>query len=68
LRPLWIRSDSDLRFELGLLEHLAAAGLGVIRPYERIVGDRLGRLMAPEGERCFALFTTRLARPCTKAR
>jgi Ser/Thr protein kinase RdoA (MazF antagonist) len=53
----WIRSESDLRFELDLLEHLAAAGLGVIRPYRRTLGDRLGRLAAPEGERCFALFT-----------
>lgn len=53
----WIRSESDLRFELDLLEHLAAAGLGVIRPYQRTLGDRLGRLIAPEGERCFALFT-----------
>jgi len=53
----WIRSESDLRFELDLLEHLAAAGLGVIRPYRRTLGDRLGRLTAPEGERCFALFT-----------
>ncbi|MGN9909873.1 phosphotransferase enzyme family protein [Phytohabitans sp. LJ34] len=53
----WIRSESDLRFELDLLDHLAASGLGVIRPYPRAAGDRLGRLMAPEGERCFALFT-----------
>lgn len=53
----WIRSESDLRFELDLLEHLAAAGLGVIRPYQRTLGDRLGRLTAPEGERCFALFS-----------
>jgi Ser/Thr protein kinase RdoA (MazF antagonist) len=53
----WIRSESDLRFELDLLEHLATAGLGVIRPYQRTVGDRLGRLTAPEGERCLALFT-----------
>jgi len=53
----WIRSESELRFELDLLAHLAAAGLGVIRPYQRTVGDRLGRLTAPEGERCFALFT-----------
>src|SRR5262245_18591761 len=40
----WIRSESDLHFELGLLEHLAAAGLAVIRPYPRAAGDRLGRL------------------------
>ncbi|WP_326554535.1 phosphotransferase enzyme family protein [Micromonospora sp. NBC_01813] len=53
----WIRSESDLRFELELLEHLAGAGLGVIRPHQRTAGDQLGRLMAPEGERCFALFT-----------
>ena len=36
----WIRSESDLRFELDLLEHLAAAGLGVIRPYQRTPGAR----------------------------
>ena len=59
----WIRSESDLRFELDLLEHLAVAGLGVIRPYQRTVGDRLGRLMAPEGERCFALFTYAPGKP-----
>jgi Ser/Thr protein kinase RdoA (MazF antagonist) len=53
----WIRSESDLHFELGLLEHLSAAGLGVARPYQRRGGDLLGRLTAPEGERCFALFS-----------
>jgi Ser/Thr protein kinase RdoA (MazF antagonist) len=63
----WIRSESDLRFELDLLEHLAAAGLGVIRPYQRIVGDRLGRLMAPEGQRCFALFTYAPGKPSYEA-
>ncbi|GIH07900.1 homoserine kinase [Rhizocola hellebori] len=59
----WIRSESDLRFELDLLEHLAASGLGVIRPYQRTVGDRLGRLTAPEGERYFALFTYAPGKP-----
>lgn len=59
----WIRSESDLRFELDLLAHLAAAGLGVVRPYQRTLGDRLGRLTAPEGERCFALFTYAPGRP-----
>lgn len=59
----WIRSESDLRFELDLLEHLAAAGLGVIRPYHRTIGDRLGRLTAPEGERRFALFTYAPGKP-----
>ncbi len=59
----WIRSESDLHFELDLLEHLAAAGLGVIGPYRRKAGDRLGRLAAPEGERCFALFTYAPGRP-----
>jgi Ser/Thr protein kinase RdoA (MazF antagonist) len=63
----WIRSESDLRFELDLLEHLAAAGCGVIRPYERIVGDRLGQLTAPEGERCFALFTYAPGKPSHEA-
>lgn len=62
----WIRSESDLRFELDLLEHLAAAGLGVIRPYQRTLGDRLGRLTAPEGERCFALFTHAAGAPLDK--
>ncbi|MEO3927666.1 phosphotransferase [Micromonosporaceae bacterium B7E4] len=65
----WIRSESDLRFELDLLEHLAAAGLGVIRPYQRTLGGRLGRLMAPEGANdASPCSPTRLARPCTKAR
>src|SRR5688572_12887472 len=63
----WIRSESDLRFELDLLEHLATAGLGVIRAYQRIVGDRLGRLTAPEGERCFALFTYAPGKPSYEA-
>ncbi|GAA1039620.1 hypothetical protein GCM10009557_58760 [Virgisporangium ochraceum] len=59
----WIRSESDLLFELDLLEHLAAAGLAVVRPYPRTTGDRLGRLGAPEGERGFALFTHAPGRP-----
>ncbi|MBQ1049679.1 phosphotransferase [Micromonospora sp. C51] len=59
----WIRSESDLHFELDLLDHLATAGLGVIRPYQRIVGGRLGQLTAPEGERCFALFTHAPGKP-----
>ena len=55
----WVRSDSDLLFELELLEKLAAAGLPVSHPYRRRgPGDALlGRLDAPEGERRFALFT-----------
>jgi Ser/Thr protein kinase RdoA (MazF antagonist) len=59
----WIRSESDLHFELDLLEHLASAGLGVMRPYRRTTGDRLGRLAASEGARCFALFTHAPGRP-----
>jgi Ser/Thr protein kinase RdoA (MazF antagonist) len=59
----WIRSQSDLRFELDLLEHLATAGLGVIRPYQRTIGDRLGRLSAPEGQRCYALLTHAPGKP-----
>ncbi|GAB3426229.1 phosphotransferase enzyme family protein [Flindersiella endophytica] len=53
----WVGSESDLRFELDLLTHLAAAGCGVIRPYPRSNGDPLGSLHAAEGERHFALFT-----------
>jgi Ser/Thr protein kinase RdoA (MazF antagonist) len=52
----WIRSDSDLRCELELLEHLALAGRPVVRPVRCCSGDLLGRLTAPEGARCFALF------------
>lgn len=63
----WIRSESDLRFELDLLEHLASAGLGVIHAYQRTVGDRLGRLTAPEGQRCFALFTYAPGKPSDEA-
>lgn len=53
----WISSESDLRFELDLLTHLAAEGRCVIRPYPRANGDPLGSLLAPEGERRYALFT-----------
>lgn len=55
----WVRSESDLLFELELLEHLAAAGRRVSHPYpRRTTGNAvLGHLTAPEGERCFALFS-----------
>lgn len=53
----WIRSESDLLFELALLEHLAADGRRVAWPYRRRAGELVGRLEAPEGTRSFALFT-----------
>lgn len=53
----WVRSESDLLFELELLDHLAAAGISVSHPFRRVSGDLLGRLGAPEGERQFALLT-----------
>lgn len=60
----WIGSESDLQFELDLLEHLDNAGLGVIHPYQRAAGGTLGRLTAPEGERSFALLTYANGSPC----
>lgn len=53
----WVGSESDLRFELDLLTHLAAGGRRVVRPYSRTNGDSLGSLLAPEGDRHYALFT-----------
>lgn len=53
----WISSDSDLLFELELLNHLAERGVRVARPLRRRDHEWLGSLEAPEGRRCFALFT-----------
>jgi Ser/Thr protein kinase RdoA (MazF antagonist) len=55
----WIRSESDLLFELELLDALAAAGRRVSYPYRRRTPGNalLGHVDAPEGARCFALFT-----------
>lgn len=53
----WVSSDSDVLCELELLEHLASGGLSVSHPYRQRSGELFGRLEAPEGERCFALFT-----------
>lgn len=51
----WIRAETDLLFELELLDHLAKAGLPVSRPSPRRSGELLGSVWAPEGERRFAL-------------
>ncbi|WP_020575170.1 phosphotransferase enzyme family protein [Actinopolymorpha alba] len=59
----WLRSDSDLLFELELLEHLAAAGIGVAQPSRRTTGELAGRLDAPEGNRFYALFDFAPGRP-----
>jgi Ser/Thr protein kinase RdoA (MazF antagonist) len=53
----WIRSESDLLFELELLDHLAEEGVSVSHPYRRRTDELIGTLSAPEGERCYALFT-----------
>ena len=53
----WIRSEGDFRFELELLNHLQADGVGVSCALARRCGDFLGALEAPEGRRCYALFT-----------
>lgn len=53
----WIRSKSDLLYELELLDFLAARGRAVSGPYRRRSGDLTGPLEAPEGTRAFALFT-----------
>ncbi|HLN61937.1 MAG TPA: phosphotransferase [Symbiobacteriaceae bacterium] len=52
----YITGPDDFRFELDLLDHLAAEGLGVATAVPRLCGDKLGALLAPEGIRHFALF------------
>jgi Ser/Thr protein kinase RdoA (MazF antagonist) len=53
----WIRSETDLLFEMELLDQLATAGRSVSHPYPRRRGDLLGSLLAPEGERHYALLS-----------
>lgn len=59
----WLASESDVQFELDLLDHLAAAGRSVAHPYPRRCGELLGRVDAPEGTRNYALFTFAPGRP-----
>ncbi|MFZ5813944.1 MAG: phosphotransferase [Bacillota bacterium] len=52
----YVQGPDDLRFELDLLDHLAAQGVGVATALPRRGGDRLGSVQAAEGLRHFALF------------
>lgn len=53
----WLASETDVCFELELLEYLGSSGRLVSHPYPRQSGELLGRLDAPEGQRSYALFT-----------
>jgi Ser/Thr protein kinase RdoA (MazF antagonist) len=59
----WLGAESDICFELELLDYLAAAGHPVAHPYRRRSGELLGWLDAPEGRRGYALFTYAPGRP-----
>lgn len=51
------RSESDIRYELELLDHLARKGINVSRPIARRDGSFIRALRAPEGPRQAALFS-----------
>jgi Ser/Thr protein kinase RdoA (MazF antagonist) len=51
------RSDAAIRYELDVLNHLAAAGLSVSTPIVPRDGDPLRIVHAPEGRRQLVLFT-----------
>jgi Ser/Thr protein kinase RdoA (MazF antagonist) len=55
----WIKNveESDLRFELDLLDHLAAHGVPVSTAIPRRNGDKLGVLEDRQGSHWFSLFT-----------
>src|SRR5712692_10508897 len=53
----YIESISDFRFELELLAFLHESGIPVSSPIKRKDGDLIGVLDAPQGGRCFAMFT-----------
>lgn len=55
----WIKKveESDLRFELDLLDHLAAHGVPVSTAIPRRNGDKLGVLEDAQGPHWFSLFT-----------
>ena len=53
----WIRTTSDLRFELDLLTHLRARQAPVSSPLERRSGDTLGTWPSSTGNRYYALFS-----------
>jgi Ser/Thr protein kinase RdoA (MazF antagonist) len=53
----WIHDESELRFELELLDHLAAGGIAVSTAISRRNGDQLGVLDDRQGPRWYSLFT-----------
>ncbi len=53
----WLNGESDVRFELDLLDHLHEHRVPVSYPLPRRNGDVLGTVHAPEGERFYSLFT-----------
>lgn len=52
----YVSGPDDLRFELDLLDHLGASGVGVATALPRLSGEKLGTLRAAEGVRHYALF------------
>lgn len=53
----WIGDESELRFELELLNHLHSKGVPTSHPLPRRAGELLGRLATQGEQRSFALFT-----------
>lgn len=50
------RTESEVRYELDLVRHLAAGGLPVAAPVVRGDGDTLGNIKTENGRRCAVLF------------
>lgn len=59
----WIRDESELTFELDLLDHLAADGLAVSTAVPQRDGSRIGVLDDGHRQRTYSLFTWAPGRP-----
>ena len=59
----WISEESELNFELDLLDHLAADGLNVSTAVPQRNGDRIGVLDDGHQRRTYSLFTWAPGRP-----
>lgn len=59
----WISSESDLLFELDLLDHLHARGVPVSYPITTRDGRRLITIDTLAGPRCFVLFSWAPGKP-----
>lgn len=59
----WIGNESELNFELDLLEHLAADGLNVSTAVPQRNGDRIGVIDDGHQRRTYSLFTWAPGRP-----